>query len=785
MKTLLTAVYLCAASALVAQPAMPEWEASRGLYSGSLFSACGAEGRYVAASFQDVFVLDSGAKVWRRVPVQHTGIYSLAARGDTVLIGSSGGVIISTDAGNTWQQHSSLPDVGMAHLIAALDIGSDYLYAGSGNGLYRCARGANTWEQCSAEYIAGVRAVASSGDTVVAPSSKGGVALSTDKGATWVNIKDSLSPEGILSDIAYSGGAWFAAYDYFKGGVYRSTDGGKRWQQINQGRNEIPVHALYAAAGTVYCTTRSGAFFAFAGNEWQQQPLPPGTAVIGAAKDKIIRHGDIVEIGAGEVWDTSTVSDVAVRRFAHIGDTFFASGDDQKLYVSTDEGRTWQRKMASWIGANEYHSLVALQTTLVASTNTGTYKSSDMGNTWQLAVPYTITQPPPVYISFAPYCQVVDGRMIGFYPDGIYFTDDLVQWNTVGSAVGYVRGLGLLGNLWFAATDGAILRFQYGNSPTDVSANAPVGNIHHLTSAGSTLVAAASDGIYYSADSSKSWSVASGIPQGASFTSLYTIGNNVLAAGEGSEVYISYDDGKRWNPIGTPAPGSGLSSVYSANGVLLAASSSGGVFRAVPPPAQPARGVFPPDSFVVQGADTVLLVWNSAEGAVKYHLQVEELNIPGQYFVDNTSVLDTFYTVAGLKPSTEYRWRVRSVSMAERRSGTRSGSGIASADDDWSEWKVFRTDAGTSVPEGPPRGSLVAVWPQPASGVLNVSGLPPGESFSVSVYDAASRLLWEGTSSESSPEGTLVLRMPGLLRGAYVLRLVASSARFDVLFAVE
>lgn len=79
-------------------------------------------------------------------------------------------------------------------------------------------------------------------------------------------------------------------------------------------------------------------------------------------------------------------------------------------------------------------------------------------------------------------------------------------------------------------------------------------------------------------------------------------------------------------------------------------------------PAQPSL------EFPLAGADdirdTLNLVWNYAQGAGSYHLQVAMNNQFGNKVVDETGIVDTSFQVTGLQGETTYYWKVTAENLA-------------------------------------------------------------------------------------------------------------------------
>ncbi len=89
------------------------------------------------------------------------------------------------------------------------------------------------------------------------------------------------------------------------------------------------------------------------------------------------------------------------------------------------------------------------------------------------------------------------------------------------------------------------------------------------------------------------------------------------------------------------------------------------VFQFQPNIAQPDQ---PELQFPLAGSndagDTVIVVWNYAQNASTYHLQVSKDNSFTSTIVNADGIVDTFYQFTGLNGETEYFWRVKAKNLA-------------------------------------------------------------------------------------------------------------------------
>ena len=179
-------------------------------------------------------------------PVTPTTLY--AATGDYDELPANAGVFKSTDAGATWAAANT--GLGNAPIVAlAVDPATpSTIYAGtgidncdfgcSGGGVVKTTDGGNTWNAASTGLPDGaiVNALAidpSTPRTVYAGTYLTGVFKTTDGGATWTAADAGLPLVLALAIDPTRAGTLYAGTE--GGGVFKSTDGGRTWGPLNPG----------------------------------------------------------------------------------------------------------------------------------------------------------------------------------------------------------------------------------------------------------------------------------------------------------------------------------------------------------------------------------------------------------------------------------------------------------------------------------------------------------------------------------------------------------------------
>jgi len=230
------------------------------------------------------------------------GRIAFASRDDTLYAGgSSSGAFISTDNGGFWEEHVT----DLYTQITSYAFVDTVMFAGHSfnAGVSRSMDGGRVWESVGSGLW--VNKLASSGTTLLA-ATEGGMYVSSDFGASWLNT--SWSTAGAIS--LHASGSVVLASDAYE--VYRSTDVGQTWIQITNG---LP------ASWTARDYARIGSNLFMSGG-----PTP----FVLVSIDEGISWSSISGPFTSPVW-----------ALASSGDTLYAASD-ALVYFTTDDGQNWE-----------------------------------------------------------------------------------------------------------------------------------------------------------------------------------------------------------------------------------------------------------------------------------------------------------------------------------------------------------------------------------------------------------------------------------------------------------
>lgn len=350
--------------------------------------------------------------------------------GGEVFAGTTGGLYRSTDAGATYAIVPQVPAEHVQAIIASPAYAADgTVFAASANaGVFKSTDRGNAWTQ----YPTGIPYVDQSSvqhytfaissqfavDRTVLIGTFGGLGLSTDGGATWVEL--DTRPPSLVMSLAVSPNLVLDATvvaTAYTSGAYVSTSRGDDWRSANTGLGNFTVYdaafTRYGWLPVLYAVQQSLVLRSFdAGKTWQwlsEDPLP-----------------------GRRVFPSKLVLSPS---FAQDFTMFMGSRGDGVLR-STDGGRTWVLVLATpdaFISALAVSPDFGADRTVFAAVTTGEImRSTDGGGSWHSVWPDTpVKESGPYYLALAPDFRTRRLVLLGT-PHGLYRSDDAGEnWSLV------------------------------------------------------------------------------------------------------------------------------------------------------------------------------------------------------------------------------------------------------------------------------------------------------------------------------------------------------------------
>ncbi|MCC6282918.1 MAG: exo-alpha-sialidase [Saprospiraceae bacterium] len=280
----------------------------------------------------------------------------------------------SLDGGQTWQDVSAgLPEGLYVSCVFAAD---GEVILGTGKGLYRSSTisPVPVWEKdfFVNEEISGITQ-GTNGRYYC--SYENGVFQEIANAGIWISRFNNLEDKTIRTVLETGDGALFLGTN---SGIYKSADGGVNWKKVYSGGMVLNLVAS-------------------------------GDVLIGGGMQGVLRSTD-----GGEHWDNVLNDNIFAKRTGLLQNRFVTilgtedpsvinpEGITSRLRFSADGGKTWQRMEQTLLPlqgmydmdedlsqARDLYDIIQVGEYLFCSFDTGIFRSSDQGKTWELVLPST------------------------------------------------------------------------------------------------------------------------------------------------------------------------------------------------------------------------------------------------------------------------------------------------------------------------------------------------------------------------------------------------------------
>ena len=330
----------------------------------------------------------------------------------------------------------------------------------------------------------------------------------------------------------------------FHGGMYKSIDEGETWQQID---NEFVSQSVYSL-----------------------ELLSNGNILAGTGS------GIHISSDNGETWFHSALPDYLVSTITidEVGSIYVGSAYENDIYRSTDNGLNWNPLNS---GVSGIRSIVTKELNLIlVACNSGTYRSSDSGVTWQLVFP------PDQSINDLALNQSGNFGAISDFGHFYLSTDDGITWDSVSTINHSSR-------IIFSSSNGDLYLGSYGvhRSTNEGQTWTQLNNFQ-----GSGLVRSIAEnensffagtyfgGVFRSTNYGTNWEQsAKGLNN--SLVSIFEkdITGRILAGSNSGNLAVTTDDGENWSIISGLTQINALSA--SPNGSLFASQQPGVIYRSL------------------------------------------------------------------------------------------------------------------------------------------------------------------------------------------------------------
>lgn len=528
-----------------------------------------------------------------------------ASNGQLYVATDRGGVLTSSNRGEAWTPvDTTLKLWGIKKLFVH---SNGDVFAGADSTLlryaiFRLAANASQWvkvQSISSEVLS----FAENSSALYAGTSRHGVFLSPDNGASWQDSNNGLLNFRI-NGLAVDRNERLIA-GTFCAGVFVSSDNAGNWVGMNEDLKFATVLSLvvHPASGDLFAGTDCAGIYRSSdkGETWTQVGLP------GAPINAMLVNA------AGHIF--------AANSF------FTPLGSDGNVYRSIDNGNSWQRvsnindfvfSLAIHPNGDLYAGTGFFQLCGLSFCDFGDiYRSQDGGSSWQ-AVASKLDD--HVFgLAINANGRVFAGTREGIYRNFAEFWHKISSFNTASLFVNPAT------NDVFAGTSG---------------------------------------GIWRSSNEGENWDYVRA--SNFIWTFINDNDGNILAGTEKEGVLMSPDNGDTWSSLSSGLKKMNIRALAAdpATGQLFAGLVNGSVFKSLdatglPLPATPVLAS-PGDNAINQPV-SLTLSWNASAHAATYHLQVAGSANFESTIIDDSTLTTTTATIGPLANSTMYYWRVRAT----------------------------------------------------------------------------------------------------------------------------
>jgi len=355
---------------------------------------------------------------WKRTYNPHSGsVNAMVHSGDLLFAGTDNGIYISSDEGKNWVQYeNNLTDLK----ITCLDMNKDFIYATTEYNLFASSDKGRNW--VSVASITRAKFVKIAGQKLFVGDLNGIYSKEINESKwnynSYGDFPDSYDSFAVCDSVYYVAGNYYLLCSY---------DKCKTWTRIIA---PASIYQISSCGPFIYAATSSGLYTKMNGvHEWTKK-FPVFTSSIITDDEKIYilafgstngwwpdglysssdygetwieeakqrtnnafllchfqkttyintRIGCFASIPETKKWKPSGPSNCTVTDFAESGDNMFASLKAGGVFVSSDNGITWQNTP----DMHDYNvnSLLVFDTTLFAATFSGLEYLKGMNNNW-------------------------------------------------------------------------------------------------------------------------------------------------------------------------------------------------------------------------------------------------------------------------------------------------------------------------------------------------------------------------------------------------------------------
>lgn len=497
-----------------------------------------------------------------------------------------GGVYKSSDKGVNWEEiNNGLTSKPTGKYVYALALKDEILFAATRSGVFRSTNSGLNWELTNNGltntfiWFLGV-----SGSNLFAGTVGGGVFRSTDNGDNWSIVANGLSNTLNVRSLVSFGQYIFVGT--WGDGIFGSTDNGEIWTKMNTGLTNLAIYSIAYIGEKLYAGTYGDGVFESTDNgmTWTQTGLTG--FLVSSIEDlngKIYAgtggNGVWVSSDEGATWEQTTlnVSDVSITSFISNDDFIYSSMMYGGVFRSNKDNIKWEP-----IFSYKYNNAVVCLESRGDNIYTGTvdqggiYRSSDKGETWDYGGYEGM-----VNMDITAILSLSEKLFAGSWGGGIFVSEDNGDtWTLSGLAGKRIYFIEKINDVIYAGTSNSGIYISSDEGQNWKTANNGLVSlvVKSICSQNTDLFIGLAGGVYRSSDNGNIWvSVNSGLTNN-DILALESYDNYIFAATYGNGVFVSSDSGESWTNLGTELNDAKVVSLHVSGTTLLAGTEGLGTW---------------------------------------------------------------------------------------------------------------------------------------------------------------------------------------------------------------
>ena len=234
-----------------------------------------------------LFNISNSKAQWTEQFAAYGGIIlTMTTESNTTYAGTTQGIYLSTDNGNTWNGiNNGLPD---NIIVRSIIINGVNLFIGTDKGVFLSTDNGNNWITKNTGLnavmtgipVPDVRTIAINGSNMFTGTYGDGDFLSTDNGNNWSSVSTGAN---YVNSIVANGANIFVGSD--DAGVVLSTNNGSTWASANTGLSNLFISALVLNGTDLFACTGSSLYLSTDnGSSWQSKTVSINTLAISGNK---------------------------------------------------------------------------------------------------------------------------------------------------------------------------------------------------------------------------------------------------------------------------------------------------------------------------------------------------------------------------------------------------------------------------------------------------------------------------------------------------------------------